>query len=124
MKPHVVVARLDSDGDVLLMGPAVRAVGAGARRVTLLAGPRGRGAAELLPGVDDIVVYRAPWIDSAPEPVSRERTLDLVDSLTGLGADQAIVFTSFHQSPLPLALLLRLAGVKTVAAISEDYPGS
>ena len=46
MKPHVLVCRLDSDGDVLLSGPAVRAVRAGARNVTLLCGPRGRAAAE------------------------------------------------------------------------------
>jgi len=32
--------------------------------------------------------------------------------------------TSFHQSPLPLALLLRMAGVEWIGAISEDYPGS
>ncbi|MDQ3343873.1 MAG: glycosyltransferase family 9 protein, partial [Actinomycetota bacterium] len=31
---------------------------------------------------------------------------------------------SFHQSPLPTALLLRAAGVPLVGAISEDYPGS
>ena len=35
-----------------------------------------------------------------------------------------MVFTSFHQSPLPIALLLRLAGVPWIGAISEDYPGS
>jgi ADP-heptose:LPS heptosyltransferase len=35
-----------------------------------------------------------------------------------------LIFTSFHQSPLPLALLLRMAGVKRVAANSVDYPGS
>jgi ADP-heptose:LPS heptosyltransferase len=31
---------------------------------------------------------------------------------------------SFHQSPLPLALLLRMAGVPRLAATSVDYPGS
>src|SRR5262249_29774324 len=36
----------------------------------------------------------------------------------------AVVFTSYHQSPLPLALLLRLAGMPRIAAISTDYPGS
>ncbi|MEV6848036.1 glycosyltransferase family 9 protein, partial [Actinoplanes sp. NPDC051411] len=40
------------------------------------------------------------------------------------GADEAVVFTSFHQSALPLALLLRLAGIGRITAISEDYPGS
>jgi ADP-heptose:LPS heptosyltransferase len=124
MRPHVLLARVDSEGDVLLVGPAVRAVAAGARRVTLLAGPRGRAAAELLPGADEVLVRHIPWIDPQPEPVSREGMLALVDDLTRLAIDEAIVFTSFHQSPLPLALLLRLAGVPTIAAISEDYPGS
>jgi ADP-heptose:LPS heptosyltransferase len=44
--------------------------------------------------------------------------------VAGLAVDQALVLTSFHQSPLPLALLLRMAGVGTIAAISVDYPGS
>jgi ADP-heptose:LPS heptosyltransferase len=124
MKRNVLVARLDSEGDVLLAGPAIRAVAAGARRVTLLCGPRGRQAAGLLPGVDEILVHRAPWIDPEPEPVSREGTLRLADRLAARRFDEAIVLTSFHQSPLPLALVLRLAGVPVVAAISEDYPGS
>lgn len=124
MKPKVLVVRLDSEGDVLLTGPAIRAVAAGAREVTLLCGPRGRQAAELLPGVDLILVHRAPWIDPEPEPLDSRETLALVDRLAALEADEAIVFTSFHQSALPTALLLRLAGVPTIAAISEDYPGS
>jgi ADP-heptose:LPS heptosyltransferase len=122
--PHVLVARQDSIGDVLLAGPAVRAVAAGAGRVTLLCGPRGRAAAELLPGVDEVLVEAAPWIEADPEPVSRAGTQAFVARLAGLGLDQAIVLTSFHQSPLPLALLLRLAGVGTIAAVSVDYPGS
>ena len=122
--PHTLAVRLDSEGDVLLMGPAVRAVADRARRVTFLCGPRGRAAAELLPGVDEVLVHRAPWIDPDPVAVDREETLALVDRLASLGVDEAIVFTSFHQSALPTALLLRLAGVPVVAATSEDYPGS
>src|SRR5439155_606142 len=48
----------------------------------------------------------------------------LVPDLAGRGLQEAIVFTSFHQSALPLALLLRMAGVATISAISDDYPGS
>jgi ADP-heptose:LPS heptosyltransferase len=123
-RPHVLVARQDSAGDVLLAGPAVRAVAAGAGRVTLLCGPRGREAAALLPGVDQVLVRHAAWIDATPAPVTRATGEELVDTLAGLGVDQALVLTSFHQSPLPLALLLRMAGVATIAAISVDYPGS
>ncbi|MDQ3978511.1 MAG: HAD-IIIA family hydrolase [Actinomycetota bacterium] len=122
--PHVLVARLDSLGDVLLGGPAVRAVAARAGQVTFLCGPRGRGAAELLPGVDRVIEFSAGWIDPEPEPVSGTAVQTLVDEVAALEVDQAIILTSFHQSPLPLALLLRLAGVPTLAAISEDYPGS
>jgi ADP-heptose:LPS heptosyltransferase len=124
VRPHVLVARQDSDGDVLLAGPAVRAVAAGAREVTLLCGPRGASAAELLPGVDRIVVEEAAWIDADPRPVERARVEAFLDRLAALGVDVAVVLTSFHQSPLPLALLLRMAGVGRIGAISVDYPGS
>ena len=124
MSNHVLVARLDSLGDVLLAGPAVRAVAARAGAVTMLCGRRGRAAAELLPGVDEIVEHTAPWIDPEPGPVDRAETLALIDDLSRRGIDQALVLTSFHQSPLPLALLLRMAGVPVVAAVCEDYPGS
>jgi ADP-heptose:LPS heptosyltransferase len=120
---RVLVARLDSDGDVLLAGPAVRAVAAAAS-VVLLVGPRGRQAAGLLPGVAETLVWRAPWIDPSPGPVTPSDVDGLVTSLRLLRLDAAVVLTSFHQSALPLALLLRLAGVPRITAVSEDYPGS
>jgi ADP-heptose:LPS heptosyltransferase len=92
--------------------------------VTLLCGPRGRQAAELLPCVDDLVTWRAPWIDPEPEPVDRADVDAIVDRLAALRADAAVIFGSFHQSPLPTALLARLAGIPFVAATSVDYPGA
>jgi len=118
---RALVSRLDSFGDVLLAGPAVRAVAARADAVTLLCGPRGAPAARLLPGVDDVLVWDAPWAGLTPPSVDRreiERLLGTID------ADTALVLTSHHQSPLPTALLLRLAGVRRIAADSVDYPGS
>jgi ADP-heptose:LPS heptosyltransferase len=124
MARRVLIARLDSNGDVLLAGPAVRAVAASGAQVTLLVGPLGVAAAELLPGVEEIISYRAEWIDPEPLPVSAERTLALVERLRAGAFDEALILVSFHQSPLPLALLLRMAGIPWVAAISDDYPGS
>ena len=121
---HVLVARSDNDGDVLLAGPAIRAAAAGSERVTLLAGPRGRGAAALLPGIDEVLVWRLPWIDPEPAPVARDDVLALAAAIAERAPDQAVILTSYHQSPLPLALVLRLAGVARIAAISADYPGS
>ncbi len=119
-----LVVRSDSAGDVLVTGPAIRAVAAGAQRVVLLCGPRGRAAANLLPGVDEIIEHPLPWIDPTPGPVDPQAIRDLTARLGAIGADQAVVFTSFHQSALPLALLLRMAGIDRIAAISDDYPGS
>ena len=121
---HVLAVRLDSEGDVLLAGPAIRALAETADRLTLLCGPGGRHAAALLPGVDEVIVWRAAWIDANPEPVTRSDVEELVDSIAAAGIDRAVVFGSFHQSPLPTALLLRMAGVPWVGATSIDYPGT
>ena len=121
---RVLVARQDNLGDVLLAGPCVRAVAASASHVTLLAGPHGRAAAELLPGVDDVLTWTAPWIDPEPPPVTAADTGGFVSLIRSRAFDRALVLTSFHQSPLPLALLLRTAGVPRISAISVDYPGS
>jgi ADP-heptose:LPS heptosyltransferase len=120
----VLVARLDNAGDVLLQGPLVRAIAAGADRVLFLAGPRGADAARLLPGVDDVLTWHCPWIDASPDPVDPADVAALADRVRALGVDEAVVSTSFHQSPLPLALVLRTAGVRRISAISVDYPGS
>ncbi|CAL9395920.1 glycosyltransferase family 9 protein [Streptomyces sp. Tu 3180] len=119
-----LVTRLDNFGDVLLAGPAVRAVAARADTVTLLCGPHGAPAARLLPGVDEVLVWDAPWAGFQPPPVRREEIDGLVAAVTAVEADTALILTSFHQSPLPTALLLRLAGIRFLAADSEDYPGS
>jgi ADP-heptose:LPS heptosyltransferase len=119
-----LVVRLDSAGDVLLTGPAVRGVAAHSDRVVMLCGPRGVEAARMLPGVDDVVVWTCPWVVADPPPVGADDVTEVVRRIAGLRADRALVFTSFHQSPLPTALLLRLAGVPHVSAVSDDYPGA
>ncbi len=120
----VLVARPDSAGDVLVTGPAIRAVAAGADRVVMLCGPRGRAAAEMLPGVDELIEWRLPWIDPQPGATCRSDVDSYVDRIAASGAEEAVIFTSYHQSALPLALVCRMAGVGRVAAISDDYPGS
>lgn len=121
---RVLAVRLDSDGDVLLTGPALRALAHGAERLDLLVSPAGAAAARLLPGVDGVLVFAAPWTGYQPPPVDPVAVHALVAELTERRYDLAVVFTSFHQSPLPMALLARLAGIGRVAATSEDYPGA
>jgi ADP-heptose:LPS heptosyltransferase len=120
----VLVARLDNLGDVLLAGPCVRAVAASGVPVTFLAGPRGAAAAELLPGVDEVLIFDAPWVADDAPPVDPAAIGRLVHDIAARCIDSALVLTSFHQSPLPLALVLRLAGVRTIGATCADFPGS
>lgn len=119
---RVLVARMDSMGDVLVSGPAVRAVAASAE-VVLLAGPQGAPAARLLPGVAEVRVVAAPWITPTDRPVDEDLVAEVRRVVAETGVTEAVVLTSFHQSPLPLALLLRLAGVRRIAGASVDAAG-
>lgn len=123
-RPHTLAVRLDSAGDVLLQGPAIRALAAGSRRVTLLCGPTGAEAAKLLLGVDELQLFDAGWIRPDPPAFEAASATALVASVRAAAPDVAVIFTSYHQSALPAALLLRLAGVPRIGAISNDYPGS
>lgn len=123
MTRRVLVARLDSLGDVVVSGPAIRAVAASAE-VTLLCGPAGEPAARALPGVHDVLVWDCPWIANPAPAATPENIGELTALLGDRMPDEAVILTSFHQSPLPLALVLRLAGVARITGASVDYPGS
>lgn len=121
---RVLAVRLDSDGDVLLTGPALRALGSGSDRLDLLAAPAGAQAAALLPGIDELLIFDPPWSGYRPTHFEAHAVTDLIEQLRARDYDHAVIFTSFHQSPLPMALLARMAGIGRVAATSEDYPGA
>lgn len=128
---RVLVARLDSVGDVLLAGPAIRAVAHGRRPdggepsdVVVLCGPQGEPAAALLPGVTEVYSWNCPWIVKPAPPVNQQQLDALRGFITASRITEAVLLTSFHQSPLPLALLLRLAGVGRITGVSTDYAGS
>jgi len=128
---RVLVARLDSMGDVLVSGPAVRAVANGSRPdgsrpndVVLLCGPEGTAAAEMLPGVKEVHTWSCPWIVNPPPEVTAGVANSLVDFVRSSRIEEAVILTSFHQSPLPLAMLLRLADVQRITGASTDFAGS
>jgi lipopolysaccharide heptosyltransferase II len=120
---RLLCVRLDTMGDVLMTGPALRALRATApgRRLTLLTSPPGAAAAALMPEVDETIVYEAPWM-------KRERSADpapdteMMARLTAGGFDAAVLFTVYTQSPLPAALLCHLAGIPHRAAHCRENP--
>jgi ADP-heptose:LPS heptosyltransferase len=119
-----LLARLDRAGDVVLTGPAVRALAAHGGPITYLTSSAGAPAARLLPGVDAVLVYDAPWVSFDPPPVDAGEIEALIRRVRERRIDEAVICVSLHQSPQPLALLLRLAGVERIAAVGVDYPGS
>lgn len=120
---RVLVSRLDSAGDVLLASPAIRAI-AHQAEVVLLCGLRGLRAAELLPGVTEVLCWHCPWTDPEPDPVQDKDIEALIAAVRERGCERGVILTSFHQSALPTALVLRLAGIGHLTAVSVDYPGS
>ncbi len=120
----MLAVRLDSDGDVLLAGPALRCLRAGAASLDLLVAPSGESAARLLPQVDDVLVASVPWTGRPPAPADPQALDRLVAMLRQRAYDEAVVFTSYHQSPLPFAVLAKQAGIPRVVGASDDYPGS
>ncbi len=64
---RVLCVRLDALGDVLMTTPALRALkdSLGGRHLTLLTSPQGAAIASLVPEVDSILVYDAPWMKAS-----------------------------------------------------------
>ena len=124
---RILISRLDNLGDVLLATPAIRAVREGLpeAHLTLHASASGAQVAQLDPDLDDVIVYQAPWMDpekTLPQDPAREQTM--IERLRAGRYDGAIIFTSYHESPLPTAYLYYLAGVPLRHAASIDGPGS
>jgi len=120
---NVLCVRLDSIGDVLMTGPALRALRetSPARRITLLTSRAGAEAAALMPEIDETIVYAAPWMKTEREshPAS---DLEMAELLRGRGFDAAAIFTVYTQSPLPAALLCQLAGIPLRLAHCRENP--
>ena len=121
---RVLAVRVDSDGDVLLAGPALRQLRADVDVVHLLVSPSGAAAALLLPCVDEVVVADVPWVGATPGRVDPATLDGLLTRLRAGRYDEAIVLTSYHQSPLPMALVAKWAGIPRVVGESDAAPGS
>jgi ADP-heptose:LPS heptosyltransferase len=123
---NILVVRLDNIGDVIMLGPALRAVKQATpeARLTLLASPAGAGAAPLLPWIDDVIVWRSVWQDAhgrVPFEPARER--DLIERLTSRRFDAALIFTSFSQTPHAPGYVCYLAGIPLRAGESKEFGG-
>jgi lipopolysaccharide heptosyltransferase II len=124
---RLLVIRLDNIGDIVMIGPALRALRQAlpAAHIKLMASPAGSQVAPLLPWIDDVLVHRALWQDAsgsmALDPAAEQ---DLIAGLRARAFDAAVIFTSFSQSPYPPAYACYLAGIPIRIGQSKEFGGS
>ncbi|MFW5972952.1 MAG: lipopolysaccharide heptosyltransferase II [Bacteroidota bacterium] len=116
--------RLDAIGDVLMTTPAIRAVRESKPKahITLLTSPAGAEAAALVPEIDEVMVYDAPWMKATLERTDSALDLAFIDRLARECFDAAIIFTVYSQNPLPSAMLCYLADIPLRMAYCRENP--
>jgi ADP-heptose:LPS heptosyltransferase len=124
---RILAIRLDNLGDVLVTTPAIHAIktSLSSCELSLLASPVGAQVARLNPDIDEVIVYEAPWMDPWQKlPQNSKREQKVIARIKERQFDGAIIFSSYHQSPLPAAYLCYLADIPLRLAASIDGPGS
>src|SRR2546429_397036 len=87
---NILAVRLDNIGDVIMLGPALRAVKETSpqARLTLLTSLAGSSAVPLLPWIDDVITWRPIWPDvDGRMPLDPARERELIDLLAHVGID-------------------------------------
>ena len=123
--------RPDNIGDVVLLTPALRALRAAAPRawIELLASPAGASVAAMFPELDGVLTVSPTWqqltapSDAAGADAAVRAERELLERLIAGGYDVMLVFTSFSQSPWPVAHLGLLAGIGTRVVHSREFAG-
>jgi lipopolysaccharide heptosyltransferase II len=121
---RVLCVRLDTLGDVLMTTPALRAIKEGhpQRHLTLLTSTPGAVVGRLVPEVDDVWTYDAPWLKASAARSDAALDRAVVDRLRAGRFDAAVVFTVYSQNPLPAALLTFLADIPLRLAHCRENP--
>jgi lipopolysaccharide heptosyltransferase II len=121
---NILCVRLDCLGDVIMTTPAIRALKGSLtrRRLTLLTSPAGAEVASLVPEIDDVLVYEAPWMKATPPRRSASQEHAMADRLRRLQFDAAVIFTVYSQNPLPAAFLCYLADIPLRLAHCHENP--
>jgi len=114
--------RLDSIGDVLMTTPALRALKAGNRRLTMLTSASGAAISRLVPEIDEVIEYDAPWLKATSQRDGSVPEYAMIERLRAGCFDAAVIFTVFSQSPLPAAMLCYLAGIPLRLARCRENP--
>jgi lipopolysaccharide heptosyltransferase II len=121
---NLLCVRLDALGDLVMTTPALRALkeAVPARQLILLTSRLGEKAAPLLPMIDEVMVYDAPWMKATAPRAEAALGRSLIERLRARRLDAAVIFTVYSQNPLPAALLCQLADIPLRIAYCRENP--
>ncbi len=121
---NVLCIRLDTIGDVVMTTPAIRALREShpSRRITLLTSSASAATASLVPEVDEVIVYDAPWLKATAPRIDSTPEYEMAEQLRRSRFDAAVIFTVYSQSPLPSAFLCYLADIPLRLAHCHENP--
>jgi lipopolysaccharide heptosyltransferase II len=119
---NILCIRADNMGDVIMSGPAMRALkNTFHGRLTLLTSKMGSLAAPHLAEIDQVITADLPWVRTGTMPSVGEFFV-LTEKLRALKFDLAVIFTVYSQSALPAATLTFLAGIPRRLAYCRENP--
>jgi ADP-heptose:LPS heptosyltransferase len=119
---NILCIRADNMGDVIMTGPALRALKESFPcRITLLTSRMGSLITPFIPEVDEMMVADLPWVRSfsIPSPIAYQ---ELLTSLQQHQFDLAVIFTVYSQNPMPAAFLCWQAGIPERLAYCRENP--
>ncbi len=120
----ILCVRLDNLGDLLMTTPAVRALKETdpSRELTLLTSLRTADAVSLIPEIDEVITYDAPWMKQTAPCRGRAADWQIIEEIKSRQFDAAIIFTVFSQNPLPAAMLCYWAEIPRRLAYCHENP--
>jgi lipopolysaccharide heptosyltransferase II len=119
---NILCIRLDTIGDVIMTTPAMRALKQPDRRITLMTSSAGAAIARLIPELDDLIVYDAPWLKLTAPRLDSSPEFTMIEHLRQAQFDAAVIFTVYSQNPLPSAFLCYMAGIPLRLAHCHENP--
>lgn len=121
---NILCIRLDTVGDIVMTTPAIRAlkVAHPHRRITLMTSAPGAAVVPLIPEIDEVIVYDAPWLKATALREDSHPEFTMVERLRQGQFDAAVIFTVYSQNPLPSAFLCYLADIPLRLAHCHENP--
>ncbi len=119
---NILCIRPDNMGDVIMSGPAIRALKKTfSARITLLTSKMGSLITPYLSDIDDVIVADLPWVKNDLDTDINQCT-SIIQKIQSYQFDLAVIFTVYSQNPLPTAMLAFMAGIPNRLAYCRENP--